>query len=129
MVPRGGVRFPARTILSVITQANQLICNTKLLLMGFVVDKMVDTFKSSYLFRKRDVFYFSRHVPVDVRAYYGFGRIVRSLRTKSHSRAVKRPIVWLEHLEQAWANIKLQHLGVLSLSPVGRETAISAMSK
>jgi len=79
---------------------------------------MVDTFGTHYLYRKRDVFYFSRHVPVDVRAHYGFGRIVRSLRTKSHSRAVKTAIVWSEHLEQAWANIRLQHLGVLSLSPV-----------
>ena len=79
---------------------------------------MVDTFGTHYLYRKRGIFYFSRHVPVDVRAHYGFSRIIRSLRTKSHNRAVKTAIVWSEHLEQAWANIRLQHLGVLSLSPV-----------
>ena len=79
---------------------------------------MVDTFGTHYLYRKRGIFYFSRHVPVDVRPHYGFSRIIRSLRTKSHSRAVKTAIVWSEHLEQAWANIRLQHLGVLSLSPV-----------
>ena len=78
---------------------------------------MVDTFGTHYLYRKRGIFYFSRHVPVDVRAHYGFSRIIRSLRTKSHIRAAKTAIVWSEHLEQAWANIRLQHLGVLSLSP------------
>ena len=79
---------------------------------------MVDTFVTHYLYRKRGIFYFSRHVPLDVRAHYGCDGIVRSLRTKSHSRAVKTAIVWSEYLEQAWANIRLQHLGVLSLSPV-----------
>ena len=79
---------------------------------------MVDTFGTHYLYRKRGIFYFSRHVPVDVRPHYGFSRIIRSLRTKSHNRAAKTAVVWSEHLEQAWANIRLQHLGVLSLSPV-----------
>jgi len=35
---------------------------------------MVDTFGTHYLYRKRGIFYFSRHVPVDVRAHYGFSR-------------------------------------------------------
>ena len=77
---------------------------------------MVDTFGTHYLYRKRGIFYFSRHVPVDVRAHYGFSRIIRSLRTKSHSRAVKTAVVWSEHLEHAWANIRLQHLGLVKLS-------------
>ena len=74
---------------------------------------MVDTFGTHYLYRNPGIFYFSRHVPVDVRAHYGFSRINRSLRTKSHSRAVKTAIVWSEHLEQAWATIRLQHLGLV----------------
>ena len=86
----------------------------------------VDTFGTHYLYRKRGIFYFSRHVSVDVRPHYGCSRFIRSLRTKSHSRAVKTAIVWSEHLEQAWATIRLQHLGLVSLSPVVHQSHGSA---
>ena len=76
---------------------------------------MVDTFGTHYLYHKRGIFYFSGDVPVDVRAHYGCSRIIRSRRTKSHSRAVKTAIVWSEHLGQAWTNIRLQYLSLVSL--------------
>ena len=90
---------------------------------------MVDTFGTHYLYRKRGIFYFSRHVPVDVRAHYGCSRIIRSLRTKSHSRAVKTAIVWSEHLEQAWATIRLQHLGLVQSLAVVRSSDVAAGPK
>ncbi len=73
---------------------------------------MVDKKRDSYLFQKRDIWYFSRHVPVDIRGHYRSERIVRSLRTKSYAKASKTAAVWSDHLESVWAGIRLRHLGL-----------------
>jgi integrase len=73
---------------------------------------MVDKKRDSYLFLKRDIWYFSRHVPIDVRGHYRSERIVRSLRTRSHSKAIKTSIVWCEQLERIWAGIRLLNIGL-----------------
>ena len=73
---------------------------------------MVNKVSDSYLFQKRGVWYFSRHVPVDVRGYYKQSRIVRSLRTKSRVKASKTALVWSDHLESVWSGIRLRHLGI-----------------
>ena len=73
---------------------------------------MVDKISDPYLFQKRGVWYFSRHVPVDVRCYYRQSRIVRSLRTKSRLKASKTALVWSDHLESVWSGIRLRHLGI-----------------
>ncbi|MGH1406791.1 MAG: DUF6538 domain-containing protein [Rhodomicrobiaceae bacterium] len=49
----------------------------------------VDTFSAHYLYQRRDVFYFSRHIPIDLRDNYKTKRIVFSLKTKSESIALK----------------------------------------
>ena len=73
---------------------------------------MVNKVSDSYLFQKRGVWYFSRHVPVDVRGYYKQSRIVRSLRTKSRVKASKTALVLSDQLESVWAGIRLRHLGI-----------------
>jgi hypothetical protein len=73
---------------------------------------MVDKISDSYLFQKRGIWYFSRHVPVDVRGHYKQSRIVRSLRTKSLVKASKTALVWSDHLESVWSGIRLRHLGI-----------------
>jgi integrase len=73
---------------------------------------MADKISDSYLFQKRGIWYFSRHVPVDVRGYYKQSRIVRSLRTKSRVKASKTALVWSDHLESVWSGIRLRHLGI-----------------
>ena len=47
------------------------------------VDNMVDNLTYSYLYTKRDVYYFSKHVPKDIRSHYKRDRIVICLKTKS----------------------------------------------
>ena len=46
------------------------------------VDQMVDHLNVSYLYKKRGVYYFSKHVPQDLLSYYDRRRIVFSLKTK-----------------------------------------------
>ena len=92
---------------------------------------MVDKKRDSYLFQKRDVWYFSRHVPVDIRGHYRSERIVRSLRTKSYAKASKTAAVWSDHLESVWAGIRLRHLGLGpsfedALSPSSKGPALTA---
>ena len=92
---------------------------------------MVDKKRDSYLFQKRDVWYFSRHVPVDIRGHYRSERIVRSLRTKSYANASKTAAVWSDHLESVWAGIRLRHLGLGpsfedALSPSSKGPALTA---
>ena len=84
---------------------------------------MVDKKSDSYLFQKRGIWYFSRHIPVDVRGHYPCKRLVRSLRTKSHAKASKTALVWSDHLESVWSGIRLKHLG---LGPSFEEVTLSS---
>ena len=91
---------------------------------------MVDKKWASYLFQKRDIWYFSRHVPVDIRGHYRSERIVRSLRTKSCAKVSKTGAVWPDHRESVWAGIRLRHLGLRlsfedALSPSSRGPALT----
>ena len=64
---------------------------------------MVDQ-SPTYLFTKRDVYYYSRRIPPNMRAVYGKQRLVVSLGTKSlneglslsHSLTVKLDMLWGE---------------------------------
>ena len=84
---------------------------------------MADKKSDSYLFQKRGIWYFSRHIPVDVRGHYPCKRLVRSLRTKSHAKASKTALVWSDHLESVWSGIRLKHLG---LGPSFEEVTLSS---
>ena len=71
------------------------------------VDKMVDTISTHYLFLKRNIFYFSRHVPVDLREHYLTNRIVFSLRTRSKSQALKASRTISQRLDDYWITLRL----------------------
>jgi hypothetical protein len=86
-------------------------------------DKMADRNTVSYLFQKCGVRYLSRHIPVDVRGHYRCKRVVRSLRTKSFSTALKTALVWSGHLESVSSGIRLRHLG---LGPSFEEVTLSS---
>lgn len=63
-----------------------------------MVDNMVDTNPAKYLFQKRRVFYYSRHIPTDLREHYKTRRLVFSLKTKSQSTAEKHRDPYLKGL-------------------------------
>jgi len=70
---------------------------------------MVDKRKLPYLYTKRDIFYFSRHVPKDLRKYYQCDRIVICLKTKCPSQALtlSKPII--HKLEAYWFNLRFKN--------------------
>lgn len=73
---------------------------------------MVDKKLSKYLFIKRNIFYFSRHVPKDLRQHYNCDRIVKSLKTKCTKQASKLSQSMNQNLETYWFNLRLNSAGI-----------------
>lgn len=76
---------------------------------------MVDKNCGRYLYRKRGVFYFSRHVPIDMRAHHGRSRIVVCLKTKSGDAAVKGSQALTQKLDDYWLSLRIQQAPILSV--------------
>jgi len=66
---------------------------------------MVDH-KHPYIYLKRDVFYFSKRVPKDLKGYYNRNRIVLSLRTKSLKAAQAQTATLITKLEEDWMTLR-----------------------
>ena len=64
------------------------------------------TIDSHYLFTKRNVFYFSRRIPDDLRGHYTSSRIVLSLKTKSRRVAQTKAISLATKLEEDWLTLR-----------------------
>ena len=65
-----------------------------------------------YTYRKDGVFFFSKHVPSDVRSYYPKQRIVLCLRTKSSAQAQQASKAVLAKLEDYWLKLCIKDLDV-----------------
>ena len=76
------------------------------------VDKMVDKICERYLYLKRGVYYFSRHVPVDVRQHHECDRIVICLKTKSKNAANRAATSIVHKLDDYWLGLRLQTLPI-----------------
>ena len=66
----------------------------------------------SYTYRKGSVYYFSKVVPQDLADFYAKPRIVKSLRTKSHSHAKIASRSLSARLEDYWLGLRLQRADV-----------------
>ena len=85
------------------------------------VDKMVDKNCGRYLYLKRGVYYFSRHVPIDVRQHHDCKRIVFCLKTKSLDAADRAARSIAYKLDEYWLGLRLQTILVIALgSPTKR---------
>ena len=76
------------------------------------VDNMVDNLTYSYLYTKRDVYYFSKHVPKDIRSHYKRDRIVICLKTKSQFAASRACKSLIQRLEDYWMSLRLSTLSI-----------------
>ena len=79
------------------------------------VDNMVDKKCGRYLYRKRGVFYFSRHVPIDMREEHGRSRIVICLKTKSLDAAIKASQTLTQKLDDYWLSLRIQKVPIPSV--------------
>ena len=66
-----------------------------------------------YVYLKGNTYYFTRHVPKDVRGYYTSNRIVMCLKTQSKSLAVKAAKNISSKLEEYWLSLRLSQLAYL----------------
>ena len=89
--------------------------HTLFLLRAVGVDKMVDKNCGRYLYLKRGVYYFSRHVPIDVRQHHDCKRIVIFLKTKSHGAADRAARSFAYKLDKYWLGLRLQTILVIAL--------------
>ncbi len=70
----------------------------------------------SFLFQKRDIFYFSRRIPKDLKRHYCTPRFVISLRTKVERVAHSRARVLAAQLDEEWLGLRIR----TSRSPLAR---------
>ena len=73
---------------------------------------MVDHLSVKYTFKKRDVYYFSKHVPKDIRSHYKRDRIVICLKTKSQFAASRACKSLIQKLEDYWLSIRLTQFNI-----------------
>lgn len=72
-----------------------------------MVDKV-----AHYLMNKGGVFYFTRHVPADVRHHYAKGRIVICLKTRSKNSALRASASLAGKLDDFWLQLRLSSMEV-----------------
>ena len=73
---------------------------------------MVDHLRVKYTFKKRDVFYFSKRVPKDIRSYYTRDRIIICLKTKSDTSASRACRSLIQKLEDYWLSLRLTQFNI-----------------
>ena len=70
---------------------------------------MVDKFKGKYLYLKRDVFYFSKQIPKDMRPHYTRERLVICPKTKCPKEAIHLSQSMLCKLHNYWFALRIYH--------------------
>lgn len=65
-----------------------------------------------YIFRKRNVFYFSRRIPKDLLKHYSTKRIVISLRTKNKAVAKRGANIIANRLDDYWMSLRISDLNI-----------------
>ena len=83
---------------------------------------MVDQ-NGAYLFKKRDIYYFSKRIPTDLKHLYQVERLTKSLRTKCERKARSQSQAMLLKLEDHWSKARL-HNDVLFSKSLNQNKAI-----
>ena len=73
---------------------------------------MVDHLRVKYTFKKRDVFYFTKRVPKDIRSHYTKDRIIICLKTKSDASASRACKSLIQKLEDYWLSLRLTQFNI-----------------
>ena len=73
---------------------------------------MVDKIVPRYMYQKDGTYYFSRHVPNDVRHHYACDRIVICLKTSSESAAINASKSIASKLDDYWMKLRLSEMTV-----------------
>ena len=71
---------------------------------------MVDQ-NRAYLFKKRDIYYFSERIPSDLKHLYQVERLIQSFRTKCDKKAKSQALAMLLKLDDHWSKANLHYEG------------------
>jgi integrase len=85
-----------------------------------------------YIFRKRNVFYFSRRIPKDLLKHYSTKRIVISLRTKNKAVAKKGASIIAGRLDDYWMSLRISDLNIpvpIASAPASELQALVTLSQ
>jgi hypothetical protein len=69
----------------------------------------------SHVFLKGNTYYFNRHIPLDVREYYKFDRVILCLKTDRRDRAVRDAKSIAPRLEDYWLSLRLTKIDIPAL--------------
>ena len=94
---------------------------------------MVDKNVPKYVFLKDGTYYFSRHVPLDLRHFYSRSRIVICLKTQNGSLALRSSRSISSKLDDYWMKLRLTEMAVpashLLINSNGPESVLSKQPK
>ena len=76
---------------------------------------MGNNINTSYVFLKGNTYYFSRHVPFDIRPYYKSNRVILCLKTKRRIEAIRAAKSIAQKLEDYWLSLRLSNIDVPAL--------------
>jgi len=62
----------------------------------------------AYLIRRNGIFYFSRHVPADMRCRFNKDRVIVSLHTRSLPKAQRSAAALSDRLERYWDSLRME---------------------
>ena len=65
-----------------------------------------------YTYLKRDIYYFSRAIPSDLRHHYSKLRIIQSLKTKSLQKAARASKILSARLDDYWLGLRLKQIDI-----------------
>ena len=69
----------------------------------------------SYVFLKGNTYYFSRHVPFDIRPYYKSNRVILCLKTKRRFEAIRAAKSIAQRLEDYWLSLRIANIDIPGL--------------
>ena len=75
-------------------------------------------FAPEYVMNRDGVYYYVRHIPYDLIAYYNVSRLCFSLKTKSASVAVRASKSINQRLEDYWLGLRLQNMDIPAIQVV-----------
>ena len=94
---------------------------------------MVDKNVPKYVFQKDGTYYFTRHVPLDLRHFYSRSRIVICLKTQNGSLALRSSRSISSKLDDYWMKLRLTEMAVpashLLINGNGPESVLSKQPK
>ena len=90
-----------------------ILCNRQA-----VWKKMRKKYANQHVMNRDGVYYYVRHIPYDLIAYYNVSRLCFSLKTKSLKAAIRASKSVSQRLEDYWLGLRLQNMDIPAIQVV-----------